>query len=158
MDLGDIKLQLSQTEANFKQWHKEARTYLAWLENPQTQKMNELAKLLNSPLIQERLQRIEQGYAIHEAACYILEKKGISSEEGRYFQGNSYRIEQRGEILIIFQLNRTEPLYQATDRGGILEINQFNLTSSDKKVIKDYAQQLQQKKEQKLDRGPQIGR
>jgi 2'-5' RNA ligase len=158
MALSDIKLQLSQTEANFKQWHKEARTYLAWLENPQTQKMNELAKLLNSPLIQERLQRIEQGYAIHEAACYILDKKGISSEEGRYFQGNSYRIEQRVETLIIFHKDRSEPIYEATDRrsaGGIIEISQFNLTEPDRKIIRGYVQDLE---EQNRKKSHQVGR
>jgi hypothetical protein len=156
--LNNIKIQLDRTQKDLTLWQQKARVYQAWSENPHTKEMNELAELLNSLSIQERLQRLEQGYAIHQAACYILEKKGISSEEGRYFCGNVYRIEEQGETLTIFRSECPEPLYQATDKGGILEISQFNLASSDKKIIQAYAQYLQQTQEPKLDKGTQLGR
>jgi Relaxase/Mobilisation nuclease domain len=157
-NLNNIKLQLDQTQKDLTLWQQKARVYLAWYENPHTQKMNELAELLNSPPMIERLQRLEQGYPIHQAACYILDKKGIPSEEGRYFSGNVYRISQQGETLTIFRSECPEPLYQATSKEGILSINQFNLTSSERQVIQNYAQYLQQTQEPKLDRGPQLGR
>ena len=152
MALSDIKLQLSRVQADFKQWQKEARAYLAWLEDPQTKQMNELADLLNSPPIRERLQRIEQGYAIYALACYILDEQGTKSKEKRYVRGNVYRIEQRGETLTIFHKNRSEPIYEAIDRrsaGGIIEISQFNLTEQDRKIIQGYVQDLEEQNRNK---------
>jgi hypothetical protein len=159
MALSDIKLQLDRVQADFKQWQKGARAYLAWQEDPQTKQMNELAELLNSPPIQERLQRIEQGYAIYALACYILDEQGTKSKEGRYVRGNVYRIEQRGETLTIFPKERSEPIYEATDRrsaGGIIEISQFNLTEQDRKIIQGYVRDLEEqnrKKSHQVERG-----
>jgi hypothetical protein len=120
--------------------------------------MKELADFLNSPPIIERLQRLEQGYSIHQAARYILDSEGIQTGNDRYAIGNNYRISLVGETISIFHTDRSEPLYQATERAGILALSHFNMTPFDKKVIEAYAQYLQQTHEPKLDKGPQLGR
>jgi conjugative relaxase-like TrwC/TraI family protein len=158
MALGNIQVELNRAETDFKYWKREAKVYLAWLENPHTKKMNELADLLNSPPIIKRLQDLELGYAIHEAASYILESKGTPTSRGRELIGNVYRISQSRDTLTIYHKERPEPIYQATKREGILSLDQFDMSETDKKIIEGVAQYLQPKKEPKLERGPQLGR
>jgi hypothetical protein len=158
MALGNVELQLDRAKTDLTLWQRKARTYLTWHENSHTKKMKELADFLNSPPIIERLQRLEQGYSIHQAARYILDSEGIQTGNDRYAIGNNYRISLVGETISIFHTDRSEPLYQATERAGILALSHFNMTPFDKKVIEAYAQYLQQTHEPKLDKGPQLGR
>ena len=160
MDMGDVERELSHAISNFKQWQKEARASAAWQENPQTKEMNQLAEKLESPPIQERLQRLEEGYAVHAAARSILDSKGIQEDNYRYFQGKFYRISQRGETLTISHKDREQPLYVATDsrgKGGIIEISQFNLTSQDREMVFGYVEYLKQQ-EQSNERRRQVER
>jgi hypothetical protein len=159
MAIGDIERKLSHVWADFTQWQKQARTYLDWRENPQNIEMSQLAEQLKSPAIQERLQRLAEGYAIHTAARYILERQGKQEGNSRYFQGKVYRISERGETLTISHKDRSEPLYVAKDyrkTGGILEISQFNLTETDKEIIHGYAKYLEE--QQSLQRRRQVER
>jgi hypothetical protein len=152
MDIGDIEIQLSHVISDLTQWQKQARTYLAWRESPQTQEMKQLAEELESPDLQKRLLRLREGYAIHAAAQYILDSLGEKRDGSRYFQGKAYRIEQRGETLTISHKDRREPLYVATDhrgKGGIIEISQFSLTSQDKQAVLGCASQLEQQQKSK---------
>jgi conjugative relaxase-like TrwC/TraI family protein len=156
--LSNIQVELNRAETDFKYWKRQAKVYLAWHENPHTKKMSELADFLNSPPIQKRLQDLELGYAIHEAASYILESKGTPTSEGRELIGNVYRISQSGDTLTIYHKKRPSPIYQATKREGILSLDQFDMSETDKQIIEGVAQYLQPKQEQKLERGPQLGR
>jgi conjugative relaxase-like TrwC/TraI family protein len=158
MALGNIQVELDRAETDFKYWKRQAKVYLAWHENPHTKKMNELADLLNSPPIKSRLQGLELGSTIHEAASYILERKGTPTSEGCELIGNVYRISQNKETLTIYHKERSEPIYQATMSEGILSLDQFDMSETDKQIIEGVAQYLQPKQEQKLERGPQLGR
>jgi conjugative relaxase-like TrwC/TraI family protein len=132
---------------NFSQWQQEARAYLAWEKSPETKKMMQLAEEFSSPHIQQRLQFLEEAYAIHAAASFILARAGIESGSERYVRGESYRIEQRGKTLTIYHKDRFSPLYQATDRrktGGIIEISQLNLTQEEREKIHGSARYLEQ--------------
>ena len=145
--LYDIEFQLLRSRESFQQWQQEVSTYQAWRENPKTQDMERKAEQLKSPSVQERLQRLNEGYAIHAAAQYILVSLGEPKDNPRYFQGKAYRISKSGETLTISHKERSEPLYVATDHretGGIISISQFNLTAEDKKIIQGHAQYLQE--------------
>jgi hypothetical protein len=157
-DLNNIKLQLDQTQKDLTHWQQKARVYLAWSENQHTQKMNKLADLLNSPPIIKRLQDLELGSTIHSSASYILERKGTPTSEGRELIGNVYRISQTGETLTIYHKKRPEPIYQATIREKILSINQFDMSQSDKEIIENYAQALQQEQKSQLHQNHQTKR
>ena len=156
-----IEFQLRSARENFEQWQQKVRNYQAWQEAPPTQQMRQLAEELKSPPIRERLQRLNEGYALHAAAQYILDNLGKQKDNSRYFQGKVYCIEERGEMLTISHQDREQPLYVATDRrgtGGIIEISQFNLTPSDSEIIQGYAEYLQQQQVQNLQSSPQLER
>ena len=109
--------------------------------------MERKAEQLKSPSVQERRKRLNEGYAIHAAAQYILDSLGEPKDNPRYFQGLAYRISKSGETLTISHKDRSEPLYVATDHrgtGGIIEISQFNLTSQDSEIVQGYAQYLEE--------------
>jgi hypothetical protein len=154
-DLNNIKLQLDQTQKDLTLWQQKARVYLAWSENPHTQKMNELADLLNSPPIIKRLQDLELGSTIHSSASYILERKGTPTFEGRELIGNVYRISQTGETLTIYHKKRPSPIYQATIREGILSLDQFDMSETDKQILEGVAQYLQPTQESELHKSHQ---
>ncbi len=154
------ELQLTNASYHFQKWQKETRAYLAWREDPQTIEMRELASFLESNAIQKRLQFLGVGYAVYEAAQSILAHQGQTENECRYFQGKSYRIEQRGLTLTITHKERYEPLYIATDSrqtGGIISISQFNLTDRDKEAVIGYAKYLEKQQQKQLDQERQSG-
>ena len=154
------ELQLTNASKDFQKWQKETRVYLAWLEDPQTKEMRELASRLESSAIEERLQFLGVGYAVYEAAQSILAHQGLSENDCRYLQGKSYRIEQRGLTLTITHKERYEPLYIATDSrqtGGIISISQFNLTDRDKETIIGCAEYLEERQQKQLEIERQLG-
>lgn len=150
-ELDELDWKRKQAEADFKSWQKEARSYLAWQQESQTQAMNQLAEDLKLPPISARLAQIKQGYAIYDSAQYILKEQGEIGEEGRYFEGRIYRIEERKNTLSISRYNCDQPLFVAEDNrkaGGIVEVSQFNLTSEDQEIIQSYAKSLLKQHEQ----------
>ncbi|GFE71679.1 relaxase/mobilization nuclease domain-containing protein [Chroococcus sp. FPU101] len=150
-EIDEKELERKQAEADFKSWQKIAKAYLAWQEEPQTQAMNQLAEDLKLPLISARLAQIKQGYAIYDSAQYILKGQGEIGEEGRYFEGRIYRIEERKNILSISRYDCDKPLFVAKDNrkaGGIVEVSQFNLTIEDQEIILCYAKSLLKQHEQ----------
>ncbi len=154
------ELQLTNASYHFQKWQKQTRAYLAWREDPQTLQMRELASFLESSAIQERLQFLGVGYAVYEAAQSILARLGQSENDCRYFQGKSYRIEQRGLTLTITHKERSEPLYVATDSrktGGIISISQFNLTERDKETVIGCAEYLEEQQQKQLEIERQLG-
>ncbi len=154
------ELQLTNASIDFQKWQKETRAYLAWREDPQTKEMRELASRLESSAIEKRLQFLGVGYAVYEAAQSILARLGLSENNCRYFQGKSYRIEQRGLTLTITHKERSEPLYVATDSrktGGIISISQFNLTDRDKEAVIGYAKYLEEQQQKQLGQERQLG-
>ena len=148
------ELQLTNASNDFQKWQKETRAYLAWLEDPQTLQMRELASFLESNAVEERLQFLGVGYAIYEAAQSILAHIGLSENDCRYHIGKSYRIEQRGLTITITHKERYEPLYIATDfrkTGGIISISQFNLTDRDKETVIGCAEYLEEQQQKQLE-------
>ena len=148
------ELQLTNASNDFQKWQKETRAYLAWLEDPQTKEMRELASRLESSAIEERLQFLGVGYAIYEAAQSILTHVGQPGNDCRYHIGKSYRIEQRGLTLTITHKERSEPLYVATDSrkaGGIISISHFNLTERDKETVIGCAEYLEEQQQKQLE-------
>ena len=109
--------------------------------------MRQLEKDFSSPQIQQRVERLNDVYAVYAAASYILTQQGTESDNGRYYQGRSYRIEQQGKKVSITHFDRDELLYEATDcreRGGIIKVSQFNLTQEEKRKIGNSARVLEQ--------------
>ncbi len=154
------ELRLTNASNDFEKWQKQTRAYLAWREEPQTLKMRELASLLESSAIEERLQFLGVGYAVYEAAQSILAHLGQTENDCRYLQGKSYRIEQRGLTLTITHKERSEPLYVATDHrktGGIISISQFNLTDLDKETVIGCAEYLEEQQQKQLEQERQLG-
>ena len=134
---------LKDTTFQFSNWQREAQAFLAWRNT----KSHQLESLLSSPTYQKRVELIQKGYDTYGAAQYILEHQGQTTPEHqlRYFQGQTYRIEQKDTTITIFHKEQSEPLYTATDNreeGGIIHIHQFNLKDKDKKILLDYAQHL----------------
>ena len=108
-----------------------------------------------------RVERLNDVYAVYAAASYIVAQLGTESFKGRYYQGKSYRIEQQDQKVTITHRDRDELLMLATDcrsRGGIIQVSQFNLTDSDKNIIRDSARDLKQQidrlqKNRQIERG-----
>ena len=156
----DLESQLKYVLSDFQQWQKQARAYLAWDESKSTKKMRQLEKDFSAPQIQQRVERLNDVYAVYAAASYIVAQLGTESFKGRYYQGKSYRIEQQDNKLIITHKNR-DVLMLATDcrsRDGIIQASQFNLTREDKKIIRDSARDLKQQidrlqKSRQIERG-----
>ncbi len=146
LEISHTDRELSQAASRFQKWQKEVRAYLSWLESPQTKEMNQLAEELKSPFIQERIQRLKEGYAVYEQAQYILKILGEPKENPNYFQGKVYAISKQGKTLTITQKDSQESLFVATDKresGGIIEISQFKFTPEDQKMIQDSALYLE---------------
>ena len=142
----DTESQLGYVLPDFQRWQKKARAYLAWDESKETKQMRQLEKDFSFLQIQQRVKRLNDIHAVYAAASYIVAQQGTESENGRYYQGRSYRIEQQGKKISITQSEREELLMQATDcrdQGGIIEVNQFNLTCSDKNIIRNFARDLE---------------
>ncbi|MFM2314483.1 MAG: hypothetical protein RLZZ04_3759 [Cyanobacteriota bacterium] len=142
----DLESQLRYVLSDFQRWQKQARAYLAWDEEKSTKQMRQLEKDFSMPQIQQRVERLNDVYAVYAAASYIVTQQGTESANGRYYQGKSYRIEQQDNKLIITHKNR-DVLMLATDcraMGGVIKASQFNLTDSDKNIIRDSARDLKQ--------------
>jgi hypothetical protein len=157
----DLESQLRYVLPDFQQWQKQARAYLAWDESKSTKQMRQLEKDFSAPQIRARVERLNDVYTVYAAASYIVAQLGTESFKGRYYQGKSYRIEQQDKKVTITHRDRDEPLMQATDcreRGGIIQVSQFNLTDSDKNIIRDSARDLKQQidrlqKSRQIERG-----
>ncbi|ACK74122.1 conjugative relaxase domain protein (plasmid) [Gloeothece citriformis PCC 7424] len=149
--LHDIEFELKKTKNSFQKWQSEAKAYSLWEENPKTKKVKQLAEQLKSQTIKERIARIKEGYVLYGLAQTILDLKGKKLEDGKYFQGNIYRIQQRETTLTISHKDYDEPLFVATDNranGGIIEVSQCNLTLLDKENIQSAAKYLEEQKTQ----------
>ena len=139
---------------DFQRWQKQARAYLTWDESESTKQMRQLEFDFSNPQIQQRVERLNDVSALFAAASYILNQQGIESQNGHYYQGKSYRIEQQGSQISITHVDRGV-LMSAMDnrkRGGIIQASQFNLTHEDKKIICDSARHLKQQIEQEQSR------
>ncbi|MEY2832499.1 MAG: hypothetical protein RLZZ574_1757, partial [Cyanobacteriota bacterium] len=149
--LKDIESELTTANNNLEKWHFIAIAYQNWQESPLTQEMERLAQLLLTPDIIERLNRIEEGYKIYNSASYILKQLGTSSGEIAYFQGKLYSFEERDLTLTISRRADSSILFAAKDlreQGGIIEINQFNLTEPDLEKLDESVRYL--KREERL--------
>ncbi len=147
VSLLNIQQELKQARLPFECWKQEVRTYLAWKQNPNTPAMEELAAVIQAPPIQQRLQDINQRQHFHIAAQVILDLQGHVENHSRHFQGQTYRIEERGPTLRIYRKDYSEPIYQAIDSkadNGIVEIQQTRLTPEDREIILENARYLQQ--------------
>ncbi len=133
--LSNLERQLSGQDAKFKQWQKEARAYLSWRENPQTQQMQQKIEYWESPPIQEQLQQLKEKYRVYAQVKYILNTVGEPKNNPSYFQGKFYQIAQQGDTLTVTNLENQEPIFMAIDKrgtGGIVEIQQDNLSEQDR--------------------------
>ena len=142
----DTQSQLRYVLPDFQRWQSKARAYLTWDESKLTKQMRQLEKDFSAPQVQQRVERLNDVYALFAAASLIVNQRGTSSSRGRCYQGKFYRIEQQDNQVIITHNDR-DLLMLATDcraRGGIIEASQFNLTREDKKLICDSARQVQQ--------------
>lgn len=153
-NIRDVERNLSSARTIFKAWQQEAKHYLDWPRSQESQQMRQLSKALETPEVQERLLTIERGYSLHNTAQFILKAKGVQENGCRYFQGNSYRIEERGSTLTIWHQQQSQPIYQAVDgtMGGIVAINQKNFSEQDYENFSAYARYLKQDKLQQLQR------
>ena len=152
-NIRDVERNLSSARTTFKAWQQEAKHYLEWLNSQESQQMRQLSKDLETPEVQERLLTIERGYSLHNTAQFILKAKGVQSSDCRYFQGNFYRIEEKGSTLTIWHQQQEQPIYQAVDgraMGGIVAINQRNFSQQDLENFSDYARYLKQDRSQQL--------
>ncbi|MDJ0571770.1 MAG: relaxase/mobilization nuclease domain-containing protein [Pleurocapsa sp. MO_192.B19] len=161
--LKDIERELTTANNNLDKWQKKAQAYQDWCSSPKTQEMDSLAQLLLTPDNIERLNRIEEGYKVYDSASYILKQLGESSQEMRCFQGKFYRIEERDKTLTISRQDDPSILFTANnfrEEGGIIEINQFNLTKQDKERLYESVRYLKHKEklsQKKRHKGFSIG-
>ena len=152
--------QLRYVLPDFQRWQKQARAYLTWDESESTKQMRQLEKDFSVPQIRARVERLNDVYALFAAASYIVNQQGTESDNGRYYQSLSYRIEQQGSEISITHKDR-DVLMSAMDnrkRGGIIQASQFNLRNEDKKIICESARRMQQQIERshssrQIDRG-----
>ena len=150
--LKDIQHKLATANNNLEKWQKKVQVYQDWHSSPQTQEMEKLAQLLLTPDNIERLNRIEEGYKVYNRASYILKQLGKLSGGTRCFQGKFYRIEKRDKTLTISRTHDDSILFaakNARERGGIIEIEEFNLTQQDKERLDESARYLKQQEKQK---------
>ncbi|MEA5536867.1 MobF family relaxase [Crocosphaera sp. XPORK-15E] len=143
--LSNLERQLSQADAKFKKWQKEARAYLSWRENPKTQQMQQKIEYWESPPIQEKLQQLKEKYRVYAQVKYILNTVGEPRNNPQYFQGKFYQISQQGDTLTVTNLDTQEPIFIATDKrgtGGIVEIKQLNLNEQDLTRLDGYVNYL----------------
>ena len=145
--LKDIQRKLTTSNDNLERWQKKVQVYQDWHTSPQTQEMEKLAQLLLTPDNIERLDRIEEGSKIYDCASYILKQLGESEGEVHRFQGKLYGIEERDKTLTIFRLDDSSILYIASkgrEQGGIIKIEEFNLTQQDKERLYESIRYLKQ--------------
>ena len=150
--LKDIQRELTTANNNLKRWQKKVQVYQDWHTSPLTQEMEKLAQLLLTPDNIDRLNRIEEGSKIYDCASYILKQLGTSSGETRRFQGKFYSFEKRDKTLTISRQDDSSIIFAASDaqeRGGIIEIEEFNLTQQDKERLDESARYLKQQEKQK---------
>ena len=150
--LKDIQRELATANNNLEKWQKKVQVYQDWHTSPQTQEMEKLAQLLLTPDNIERLDRIEQGSKIYDSASYILKQLGTSSGEARCFQGKLYGIEKRNQTLTIFRQDDSFIIFAAKDnrdKGGIVDLEKFDLTEQDKERLDESVRYLKQQEKQK---------
>ena len=161
--LKDIQRKLTTANNNLKKWQKKVQVYQDWHTSPKNQEMNSLAQLLLTPDIIDRLNKIEEGFKVYNSASYILKQLGTSSEGTRCFQGKLYSFEKRDKTLTISRTHDDSILFTASDnreQGGIIEIDQFNLTARDIENISKSVRYLKQEvrlEHQKRSQGFSIG-
>ena len=147
--LHDTQRQIKSVLSDFQGWQQEAKFYLAWDEFTSTKRMKQLEKDFSSPQIRARVERLNDVRAVYTAASLIVNQRGKVLSEGRYYQLQSYRIEQQGYQISITHKDRGL-LMSATDhrrRGGTIQASQLNLTREDKNLIYDSARHLKQQVE-----------
>ena len=150
--LKDIERKLTTANNNLKRWQKKVQVYQDWHTSPQTQEMEKLAQLLLTPDNIARLDRIEEGLMVYNSASYILKQLGESEGEVHRFQGKLYGIEKRDKTLTIFRTHDDSIIFVAKDnreRGGIVEIEEFNLTQQDQERLDESVRYLKQQEKQK---------
>ena len=159
--LKDIERKLTTANDNLERWQKKVQVYQDWHTSPQTQKMNSLAQLLLTPDIIDRLNKIEEGFKIYDCASYILKQLGTSLGETRRFQGKFYSFEKRDKTLTISRTHDDSIIFIASynrDRGGIVELEKFDLTQQDKERLDESVRYLkQQEKPKQRSKGFSIG-
>ncbi|MBE9044710.1 relaxase/mobilization nuclease domain-containing protein [Pleurocapsales cyanobacterium LEGE 10410] len=159
--LKDIERKLTTANNNLEKWQKKVQVYQDWHTSPQTQEMNSLAQLLLTPDNIARLNRIEEGYKVYDSASYILKQLGESEGETRRFQGKLYSLEKRDLTLTISRQDDSSIIFAASDareRGGIIEIEEFNLTQPDLERLNESVRYLkQQEKPKQRSKGFSIG-
>ena len=159
--LKDIERKLTTANDNLERWQKKVQVYQDWHTSPQTQEMNSLAQLLLTPDNIERLNRIEEGYKIYDSVSYILKQLGTSSGETRCFQGKFYSFEKRDKTLTISRTHDDSIIFVASynrDRGGIVELEKFDLSQQDKERLDESVRYLRhQEKQKERSRGFSIG-
>ncbi|MEM7756788.1 MAG: relaxase/mobilization nuclease domain-containing protein [Cyanobacteria bacterium P01_A01_bin.40] len=64
--LKDIERELTTANNNLERWQKKVQMFQDWCDEPKTQEMQKLTKLLSTPDNIERLNRIEQGSKIYQ--------------------------------------------------------------------------------------------
>lgn len=151
VNLWEIERTLPHAQHTFERWQQEARTYLSWQQDPNTQTMNQLAEAIQAPAIQQRLRDIRQRQNFHLAIQVILNIQGGAENHNRSVQGQTYRIEEQGHTLRIYRKDQAEPIYQAVGPRpdtGVVEIQQLRLTPEDREIILRYARDLQQQERQ----------
>ncbi|MCH2232462.1 MAG: hypothetical protein MK105_19150, partial [Crocinitomicaceae bacterium] len=87
-------------------------------------------------------------YRVYGQVKYILNTVGEPRNNPRYFQGKFYRIAQQGDTLTVTNLENQEPIFMATDNrgtGGIVEIQQDNLSEQDRTRLDSSANYLKNK-------------
>ena len=150
--LKDIERKLTTANNNLKKWQKKVQVYQDWHTSPKTQEMNSLAQLLLTPDNVARLNRIEEGHKVYDCANYILKQLGTSSGETRRFQGKLYSLEKRDETLTISRQDDSSIIFAASDnrdKGGIVDLEKFDLTQQDKERLDESVRYLKQQEKQK---------
>ena len=117
--------------------------------------MEKLAQLLLTPDNIARLNKIEDRSKIYDCASYILKQLGTSSGETRRFQGKFYSFEKQDKTLTISRQDDSSIIFAAKDnrdRGGIVELEKFDLSQLDKERLDESVRYLknQEKLAQKI--------
>ena len=145
--LKDIRRELTTANNNLEKWQQKVQIFQDWHTSTKTQEMNSLAQLLLTPDNIARLNRIEEGYKIYGSASYILKQLGTLSGGINYFQGKLYRLEERNQTLTISRPSDDSIIYEASynrEQGGIIEIEEFNLTQADCEKLDESVRALKQ--------------
>lgn len=147
--LNDIQRELTTANSNLNKWQEKTIAYQNWQSSPKTQEMERLAALLSTPNNIARLDRISKRHKIYDSASYILKQLGESSGEVRRFQDEFYRIDKQNQTLTISRLHDDSIIYAASDnqdKGGIVEIEKFDLSQQDKERLDESVRYLKHQK------------